>query len=195
MTYRLNPHQKRLPIGGHHFYQGDIMLKGETFDDVLDLLENFRLVNGIPLGNPRQEILDYYAEKFPWMVQPDFSAKPGESLNEDYVAWRSWIASLWGQPAGKFLSKKEASMRLVTCDGCPHNVGTTWKESKESIEFQRKALMLRHGHSAPMGMCYCNLHRADISVSSFLDKPHELSRKPKDKPDHEGCWFNISREP
>ena len=118
MRFQLNPSQMRLPFGGHHFRENGVTLKGETFDEVVDLLNDFRLMNGTPIGNPKQEIINYYAQKFPWMVEYDLSGDEDVPEDENYVAWRSWISSVWGKPHGKFLTRKEASFRWSVCKTC-----------------------------------------------------------------------------
>lgn len=189
MKLKLNPHQKRLPFGGHHFREDGIMLKGEAFKDVEELLRDFRLMNGRPVGNPSQDIIIYYAQKFPWMVMTDHDATPDEPEEYDYVCWRDWITSVWGKVQNKFITRKEASFRWEKCNGCPNNVGKTWKSSAEATEFERKSLLLRRGEKTPENYCYCALHRADVSVASFLESPRDLSRKLPNSAEQEGCWF------
>lgn len=195
MIYKINPHQKRLPFGGHHFVERGATLKAETFWEVVDLLENYRLINGWPVGDPKQDVIDYYAKHFPWMVEIDFDAPPPVKPSQDYLDWREWITAIWGRPHGKFVSRKEASMRWEICKTCPYNVGRTWPSTKEAIEFDRKALLLRRGERTPENFCFCSLHRADISVGSFLESPGELSRKDENKQDHSGCWFTQFEGP
>jgi len=189
MKYRLNKFQKRLPLGGHHFPEKGAMIKGETFHEVDDLLTNFRLFNGRALGNPVREVTDYYASKFPWMVILETEPVKEEELDEDYVAWRDWISGVWGKPMGKFISLRESKDRLQICRGCPHNAGKPWDESEESIEFERKSLMLKRGNLVDEKICYCDLHKADISVSCFIENPIPVSRKDKDEQDYPACWF------
>lgn len=165
------------------------MMKGETFDEVGELLTNFRIINGRPVGNPKQEIINYYAEKFPWMVEMDLSDEEDKAPNADYEAWRDWVSSVWGKNHGKSITRKEASFRWEVCKGCPHNVGKPWPESREAIEFSRKSLLLKRGENIPEKLCYCDLHRADIGVASFQESAREFSRKEQNKPDHPSCWF------
>ncbi len=189
MKYQLKPNSKREPFGGHHFRENSVTLKGDTFDEVVDLLSNFRLINGKPIGNPRQEVINFYAEKFPWMVEWDLEGKEDEPEKQEYLDWRDWVSSMWGKAQGKFITRKEASFRWDICKNCPHNVGTPWKETKESIEFSRKSLLLKRGEKTPEKYQYCDLHRADVAVASFLESPQEFSRKDKNKSNHPGCWF------
>ncbi len=190
MKYRLNKHQKRLPLGGgHHFPEKGAMIKGESFNEVVELLASFRLFNGKPLGNPVQEVTDYYADKYPWMVELDTEPVEEEELEEEYVAWRDWISSVWGKPMGRFLSKRESSDRLQICKNCPHNVGKPWYEGEEAVEFNRKSLMLKRGNLVDEKLGYCDLHKCDIGVSSFIENPIPVSRKPKDEQDYPACWF------
>ncbi len=189
MKLRLKENQKRLPFGGHHFRENGVTLKGDTFEDVEELLSNFRLINGKPIGNPKDEIIAYYAEKFPWMVEYDTNEQVVEPLSEEYIAWRDWISSIWGKTQGHFITRKEASFRWEICKKCPHNVGSPWDDSKESIEFSRKALLLKRGENTPENLRYCDLHKVDIGVASFQESARDLSRKDDNKPDHPGCWF------
>ncbi len=190
MKFTLNPHQKRLPFGGHHFHEDGMMIKGETVPEVAELLENYRIINGKPLGNPKQEIIDYYGVKFPWMVIKDLNPPEQEESQDDYIAWRYWVASVWGQPHRKFISRKEATMRLEVCKTCPHNVGKPWGDTRESTEFDRKVLLLRRGEKLDENVGFCALHKADIGVACFLESTSGLSRKDDNKPDHPGCWFS-----
>lgn len=189
MKHRLKLNMKREPFGGHHFRENGATLKGDNFNDVVDLLTNFRLINGRPIGNPTQEVINYYAEKFPWMVEYDLSGEEDEPVNQEYEAWRDWVSSVWGKPQNKFITRKEASFRWEVCKKCPFNIGSTWTETKESTEFSRKSLLLKRGEKTPENMVFCSLHHADIGVASFLESPRDFSRKDKNKSDHPGCWF------
>lgn len=170
-------------------------IKGESVKDVAELLENYRIINGKPLGDPFQEIVDYYAKKYPWMVQKDLNPEDGDKVREEYISWRYWVAMVWGQPHKKFISRKEASMRLEVCKICPYNIEKPWDETRESTEFERKVLLLRRGEKMDEKIGYCSLHKAEISVACFYESPSGLSRKDKDKPDHPGCWFSSLEGP
>lgn len=189
--YRLKVNQKRLPLGGHHFPEKGATIKGESFYEVVDLLTNFRLFNARPVGDPVQEVTDYYAKKFPWMVELDTDPSDKEKLDPDYEAWRQWISDNWGKDSGRFLSRKESSMRLEICRTCPHNVGAPWKITNESIEFDRKSLMLKRGNLVDEKYTFCDLHRVDVGVASFLENPIPVSRKQEDEQDYSDCWFNT----
>ncbi len=167
-------------------------IKGDNVQEIAQLLENYRIINGKPVGNPYQEIIDYYAIKFPWMVNFDTNPQESESINEDYVTWRDWVASIWGKPSNKTISGKEASMRLEVCKTCPYNVGRPWESTRESVEFERKALLLMRGQKIAENYGYCSRHGCDIGVACVLESHSGLSRKDSNKPDHPGCWFSHS---
>jgi len=188
--YRIKVSQKRLPIGGHHFPEKGVSIKGESFNDVVDMLTSFRLFNSRAVGNPRQEVVDYYAAKFPWMVELDTAPSPDDELDADYVAWRDWITSVWAKSSGRFVSKREAQTRLEVCKTCPHHVGSPWDQTEEAIEFQRKALMLKRGNMVDEKYGFCLLHKCDVGVSSFIENPISVSRKEKDEQDYPACWFH-----
>lgn len=153
------------------------------------MLTNFRLFNSRTVGNPTQEVIDYYARKSPWMVELDTQPSEADEVDEDYIQWRDWIASQWGKPSGRLLSRKESSMRLEICKTCPHLVQKTWDDTDESIEFERKSLMLKRGSLVDEKYAFCSLHRCDVGVASFVENPISVSGKMKDEQDYPACWF------
>ena len=69
MKYELRKHQQLRPLeGGHHFHCYGLKFTGETLGEVVGKVSSYRLNNLIPMGRPEQEVLAYYADKFPWMV-------------------------------------------------------------------------------------------------------------------------------
>ncbi len=141
----------------------------------------------IPVGDPDREILTYYLDKFPYMVElseTDYPADP-EPL---YTKYRQWIQVVWSNPPRKMLTTKEASMRWDICKTCPFNVKKDWPSSKESEELSRRSFMLRLGIDVPKEIGFCSLHNADLSVLSFVDSPEKFSGKKKESEKPEPCW-------
>lgn len=186
----LNKNQQRLPIGGHHFPEPGKMIRGESFKEVEDRLKEFRVINGKPAGNPKQEILNYYAEMFPYMVQYGKEGEAYQPPTSNFVRFRHWVQTVWKNPPKKLIIDKEATARWEVCQKCPFNAKPDWGKDQEAQEVERRAFLLRAGRSVPEGLGYCTLHRADISVLSLLDNPALFSAKDKKLPDEPSCWVS-----
>lgn len=182
---KLNPNQKRQPFGGHQFFdsQKAVSFRGNTFEDVKNKLTSYRINNGIPVGNPEQEILQYYATHWPFMVMPCETAN-ANALSPKYLGWREFVSKSWLIPPKKFITSKEAQERWKICCECPFNQLKDWKETDESSELTRRAFVLRRGIDVPEYLGYCSLHRVDLGVFCFLDQA-ELPKKVEAP-----CWIN-----
>lgn len=184
---KLNKDQKRLPLGGHHFYENGLMIRGETLSEVDKKLGEFRLNNNRPMGRPDQDILTYYAVNFPWMVKEDTSEVDPEPV--EFIGWRDWVQKTWIRPPKKTLTTKEATYRWDVCKVCPHNVPI--KPGHRTAEFdqlKRKTFMLRRGAKIPSELGYCSLHRFDLGVATFIETPKDHSEIQKDTPNYPSCW-------
>jgi hypothetical protein len=185
---KLNKNQKRQPIGGHQFTQNGVTFQGETYAEVLDKVKRFRVVNCMPIGQPDQEILAHYAKHWPFMVQEDreYVEIPKD---EDYTLWRKWIVEAWRNPPAKMLSLKEQSDRALICEKCQFNKKMDWIETNESAELSRRAFILRRGVSVASFLGFCSLHKADLSVFTFIDNHANQSETTKDAGKQVGCWL------
>jgi hypothetical protein len=176
MNIILNKDQQRRPFGGHHFPEMGMVLRSEKFEDLVKRVKEVRIINGNPIGNPEQEILRYYAERFPFMV------KSGQSPDQpivpsDYLKWRDWIRLMWFQAPNKIVSRKEASTRWEKCLACPMNRKIDWAVGEEAKEFEKRSFLIRHGQNTPDNLGFCTCHRWDSRVVVFLDAPEKLSNK------------------
>lgn len=185
---KLNRNQKREPIGGHQFVERSITFKGDTFDEVVEKIRDFRITNCLPVGDPEQEVLIHYVKNWPYMVTDDKGATWGTE-NLMFMAWRKWISDTWRTPPKKMVTTKEAVPRWEKCRSCPHNKKLDWEETDESSELKRRAFILRKGIDAPTDIGFCALHSADLGVITFIDNARDFSQKPKDKGDYPSCWI------
>lgn len=186
----LNKNQKRLPIGGHHFYCHSVMFKGDTFPEVVKKMAEFRRNNNIAAGDPEQEILAHYQDKWPFMVvQSD--REPKLEPPESYTQWRDWVFRTWKNPPKKFLGEKEATDRFVVCQSCPHFVSNPyWKKNPtpESMEVSRREFVLQRGIQADKISGFCALHLAPIGPMVFVADPKPLSQMKEGEIEPEACW-------
>ena len=187
---RLNRKQQRLPIGGHHYPEPGLMIKEETFDDVVKRLRSFRLDNGVKLGNPEADVLRYYAEKFPYMVEEYWPQRTDDDVDRDYLRYAHWIRTAWQNPPKGIISSKEAEFRWDKCKTCKCNVQNRWKTGHEQEDLLRRSFMLRHGLHAPSFLGFCTCNRWDNSVAVFLSDPEGFSAKEKTAEQEPGCWLS-----
>lgn len=186
MKYKLNEHQQLRPHGGHHFTAHGILMKGDTLDEVVRQIKDYRINNAIPVGDPTDEVLQYYAAKWPFMVYPDEDAKEFRpSVMKE--RWMKWVRVRWLKPSVKQITLKEAEARWKVCQFCPYNKPLT-PVNDEQTAIARKAFMLRRGQTIPSNIGFCALHGADIGAMVFLEAPVEVSDKPKDAANHTNCW-------
>lgn len=183
----LNKKQKREPFGGHHFIINGTALKGETFDEVVGKIEEYRTNNNIPIGNAKNDLILFYAKNWPYMVTNSESEDCETVLPEGYIKWRDWVYRAWANPPAKFLTKKEAEDRWDTCKTCKFNKPKNFPKSKELTEVNRRAFLMSRGMEAPSFLGYCALHSADLPTLVYADNPTMLLFE-KDNEPLESCW-------
>lgn len=185
---KLNPHQKREPIGGHQFTEKGVTFTGDTFNEVVEKLSDFRTINGLPLGSPEQDVLWFYALHWPFMVMEDRDSAQ-VTLPDEFFLWRKWIVETWAHPPHKFVAASDSVTRRDVCEKCPFNKPLLWKETKESSELTRRAFLLRRGTTAASFLGFCSLHNVDLSVFTCVETPENFSAKKKDAEKYPGCWL------
>jgi hypothetical protein len=190
---KINPDQQRQPFGGHHFPEktkfGTTTIRSSTFKGVVDLLTDYRIQNGIPLGDPSGEVTLYYAKNWPWMVTVDENQEIIHEDNPYYNEWRAWVQSTWKRGDPKMLHKREAADRWAICEKCPYAEGQSWADTKESQELDKRAFLYRRAEWAPRKLKFCSLHKADIGTLSFLQDAKSYSAKKESEPNYDKCWI------
>jgi hypothetical protein len=184
---RLNPNSKKSPPGGHHYIEYGITFRGDTFKQVAEKLKDFRLHNNIPLGNPEQEILGFYAFSWPYLVK-DASEVVEDEAPDQFKEWRKWVQETWKNPPKKIVTLKEASDRWAVCENCPFNQQFKHDETDESAEIARRAFLLRRGMSVPDFLGFCSCHGTDLSAFVFFQPAKGFSSNKEVQP--EGCWVS-----
>jgi hypothetical protein len=177
-----NDKQQKPPLGGHQYSQSGNMMKAESFKDLVKDVTEFRIRNSIPVGRPDQDILQFYAEKWPWTVLSDGQPVPKD--DENFSRWRSWLHKSWTSGPVKMRSATEAKERWKICIDCGWRKKVV-SETSESKSLEGKSLILRHGQETP-SLGFCSLHGIDLDVASFYAHT-EHHRNTKEKgPDN--CW-------
>lgn len=192
MAFKINNNSKKEPIGGHHFKQktknGEILvIRADKLSDLYDKIKSYRLSNGMPLGDPEEEVAFFYYENWPYLVTVDDS-KRKKKIDRAYELWRASIQNVWRKAPTKFITPTEAGGRHLVCLKCPYNVEKNWPMGDEAQASERRAFMLRRGEQVPKQLGFCALHLCDIGVMSFIETPSIVSSKPKDEENYRGCW-------
>lgn len=185
---RLNPDAKRAPFGGHHYPEHGMTFKGESFKEVLKDVADFRRNNNLPAGDPEQEVLFYYASKFPWMVRADHGAVEPPQVKSQYHEFRDWVHKTWRKPPVSSVTTKQARERWAVCEKCPFNVPYAFRETDESSELVRRSFLLRRGITVPSFLGFCALHKADLGAFSFFEDAKSYSSKKDSTQQPAPCW-------
>lgn len=186
VIYALKKNSHKAPYGGHQFNELGTVLRGDSFDELVEKLKNFRLMNARQLGKPDQDILHYYAENWPWLVE----RTEGEFVPTDanFESWKSWIHGIWNKAPSRIVATAEAKTRWAVCEKCPFNRPMQFEDSPEVAELKRRAFLLKRGIDVPSNIGFCAVHRADIGVLSFIDNPEDFSKKRTKGGSYEDCW-------
>jgi hypothetical protein len=190
MKLEYNPNCQRQPFGGHHFTERGVTMQEDTLEELTQKLTDFRVNNGLILGNPLQDILAYYQTKWPYLVQRSEDQSQGEE-SARYTLWRSWLHATWKNPPKNLIPLREAKERWEVCKDCKFNRKRNWVKSLESLELTRRAFMLRRGIDVPDYLGFCAYHGADLGVFTMLEHPESFS-KAEGKFDY--CWFSKLKD-
>jgi hypothetical protein len=98
---KLNKEQKREPLGGHQFHEHGYTFKGDSFSIVETKVRKFRVRNGLPMGNPEQDILNYYAMHWPYMVKEDRETPEPLPPSEELTGWMGMVEFRMEAPSDK----------------------------------------------------------------------------------------------
>jgi DNA-directed RNA polymerase subunit RPC12/RpoP len=184
---RLKSNSMKLPIGGHHFVERSITFKAESFEDLAEKVRDFRLNNSIPIGDVENDILLYYANNWPWLVEED-PEQVSVKKNDLYDKWRDWAFGAKKRPIRKFVTDKEMALRYETCKECPYRVTIKPKHRDEYDAIMRKIFAYARGSMVCESNQFCRLHSVGIPVLLAADSPKEVLPM-KDGQSHPKCWI------
>lgn len=190
MKLKLKANSMREPPGGHYYVELGVTIEGDRFSEVVDKLTEFRINNGIPLCEPDQDILKFYARKWEYLVEEDFSEQVDyKPLKEKRTRWTEWVHLVWRNPPKNLAPVKEAKERWEMCKSCPHNVELESSSSQEDAETERRSFLLRRGQEVPKYLHFCSFHGMPLDVGCFLDNANEFSSS-KAGEKYDPCWLN-----
>ena len=172
MPVRIKPTLCREIPGGPHFQpEGGPLLKGESVDELVERLEEYRAANGQPEGNPVAEITQYYAKAYPWSVEQCAEAPSSPLSPRLFTRVAAWTNGLWALPPKKLLSVEDAEFRFNACLACPWRRKALPKGFPAGKETSRRLYLLRRAAEVPEGLGVCRYHGWDNSLACLLENP------------------------
>jgi hypothetical protein len=164
--WKLRKNIGRPPLGGWKWKEGNAPLEADGKDALVKKITNYRLTNGIALGDVSGDLAQAWAENSPWTVQraERGPSEEGLLLSSDV---REWLLGLWRKPPTKLLGKKEAEPRYEKCAACPFNEKLA-KDAPGMQDVERRALLLSRGLELPKKLGCCSVHGWHNRVAVLL---------------------------
>jgi len=164
----------------------DLTLTADTVPDLIDKIAEYRLQNGLPVGDPSIDLTAYYAMHHPFAVENGerIDAPPVGELPKRVYAWTN---GLWRNPPKNPPSTEEAPARASACVSCPFRREVGSDGSPAFKEAQRRVYLLSRGLLWLNEVGWCEFHGWDNRLAVLLR--HEADEKiacPKE------CWLDKS---
>lgn len=176
------------PKDGYIFIDKDgTRIVGSNWKQVIVRLADYRKRNGMPLGDPEQEVHDQACER-----NPAFCSETTEqqkqmvrvaSLKGRVLGWLSGLTAGREKIPLLYVDAAEAKRRADICAGCPLNVAVAEKCSscKSALKAYRKNLL--DGRAINARVNGCVILGEDLPVATNLD---QIMSDNAELPDH--CW-------
>lgn len=124
------PKTSVVPPGGFHYIEQingrELKLESTSVESVQELLLRYRLNNGLPVGNPQQDVVDYICNNWPHFctdATEPYLTPANPMPREAHLSRRvsDWTVKLWELGAKNEISAQEADRRASICAACPLN--------------------------------------------------------------------------
>ena len=182
MSIRIRKFIGRPIPGDHHFTIKDgPTLTAETADEVIAKIAQYRINNGIPQGNPRAELTEFYAKEYPFAVEngePEDDAEH-DAFFEEVIAW---INRQWKNPPKQLLPIEDTHRRQECCQDCPLRVKGVSDHGPAEIEARRRLFLLAKGAPLEDDLGACTFHKWDNRLALLIPLPEIIQQSPK------YCW-------
>ncbi len=189
MPATLNPHV--LPPNGFYFVDSDeVRFTAPTLAKLVTAITEYRAMNNIAAGDPRQEVVDFTCARYPSGCRSN--AKPLKAVAEHLplvsrvTRWLTIIIRGMSKQPGSYVSKLEANRRAAICLQCPHQANWLNQCPGCAAGMRRLSSSVRRGMEADGGekLLGCGVLGEDTRTSVFLDKLAPSARP--ELPDF--CW-------
>jgi hypothetical protein len=188
MRYQLNYHHQHQPMEDHSFIDDGQLVTAKTLKGLVAAVREYRERNFHPVGDPEQEIAEYYCQKYPWLVQeakhPEIC--PPEPKDGALEAVEQFVRAVWRDPPKRLLVQEEIEVRAQICRECPWNVPVDLSGNREVV--RRKYLIARG--ETPEGCGWCEFHRWHAGLAACIPDVTKLSRPGPP----EECWVRVEQK-
>jgi hypothetical protein len=141
----------RTPNGGHHLIDRGTVFEGATPQEVAAKVAEFRLNNGYPAGNPIQEIVLYYAQIAPFMLEESGEEWRKQAPSGFELSHR-WLIDQYSKGFMKLLPDEELSPRETVCMKCQHK--NALPSTMAGGDVKHRLFLLTQGRGDPaLGFC------------------------------------------
>lgn len=191
-----------VPVDGWlylQFYDGRmwrIPFEGEAKDgpDLIEQVRQFRINQGIPLGDPVFDVADFTKKRSP--ANDRFGGrevgKPRIGPRQPVIqACRDWLNAL-AQEKPELCGEDEATARAAVCQHCPQNIKwrlDTCGACNDAVAEKGMYLRRRIEFKADAALNACRLHRFYLPTAVFIDRD-ALPPRHQDAP--AACWVGRS---
>ena len=175
--------------GGFHYHipngptiKSESVIPEEAVDDLCDQVTAYRVNNGYHIGNPVDEITDWYSEHFPFCVENGDreQAKDTDGLEKDIIIWTN---RQWKSPPKSIVDAETAHRRAARCLGCKFRDDVIEDGSRLGKEAKRRLFLLSRGMLLGDETGWCMLNKWDNRLACLLPDP-EVSEK------YSKCWVD-----
>ncbi len=188
MSLRIDTKHMSQPEGGWSYQVPDgpllssLKVGAQGIKELVGQIVSYREANGLPAGDPENDICKEYAPRMPWLIL--------EVPDEDTYAndAESWIHRVWRSFPLGMAEARAKEERFKQCEGCPHF--EPLDQDSLSDEAKRRLLLLNpskfhveHG--------WCLLRGWVPSVAVQIHQPIALA---DDKRNASECWVDVNKK-
>lgn len=114
-----------VPPGGWQYQQGEIWIDGQTADELIGNIRQHRLSNGLPEGDPWQDIQDQICGAHPSTCLGQVVSTPN-MITTAFERFRTFAQAMlaFTLSGGETVDQNTANLRAETCVSCHNNVAS-----------------------------------------------------------------------
>lgn len=184
--YNVNVH----PHQGHRFKDKDgATVVGGTWGGVIARVIARRKRNGMPPGNPHEEVMEQACVQEPAACNETNDAREQARQNHLKIAsikvrLLQWLSQL-KTPVDHFVDQAEAQRRADICAGCPKSIGLPegCGSCRKASEEMRNGIIGPRPADGRLIHRGCDVFGSDLATQAWLEL---LATDQADVPDH--CW-------
>jgi hypothetical protein len=178
------PNLVRQPTGGWHFYEGINCLRAPSSAALIKKMREYRIRNGLPVGDPKRELIDFCALNWPNLVQisDDPPTRPMAPIPLSEI--QQWLVRTARELNPGTIEEEWIEFQAAICRACPCNQPMPKLPADLSKDVERRSFLLRVGRKIE-GLGYCCHHHWDNRVAVARNRKglHPVESMP------DQCWM------